>query len=413
MAPTSASRSSIPTAALVAERRVADAADARRDRRRASPTRCATLAPRRPDARALGIGAAGHDRPRRRRSTTRPTSPRSSTHRCGRALEDALGIPVVVDNDANVAVVAELAHGAARGCTEVLLITLGTGVGGGIVTRRRGAARRARLRGRGRALPGRSRTARCARAVSAGHWEALASGTALGALGRERAAAGAAPSVLARAGGVVDAITGVLRRRRRAGRRRRRDRDRARSTRGSVAIGLVGLVNILDPERGRGLGRPGRARRRAARAVARRVRRPHRRRRAPSRGADRPRRARRAGRASSAPRCWRGSSTRDPVKLGLTLPSFRDDVDHVARGRGRRRRRAGSTACSPTTICSGATRDGSRRPALEMFALMGAVAAATRAHRGRARSSRARRCDRRRCWRTASTRWRASSGPSD
>ena len=47
----------------------------------------------------------------------------------------AVGLPTIVDNDANVAAVAELTHGAARGEREVLLITLGTGVGGGIVTR--------------------------------------------------------------------------------------------------------------------------------------------------------------------------------------------------------------------------------------------------------------------------------------
>ena len=52
-------------------------------------------------------------------------------------LEAAVGLPTIVDNDANAAVVAELTHGAAYGEREVLLITLGTGLGGGIVTRGR------------------------------------------------------------------------------------------------------------------------------------------------------------------------------------------------------------------------------------------------------------------------------------
>ena len=43
-------------------------------------------------------------------------------------------MPVVLDNDANVAALAELTHGAAQGRAEVLCITLGTGVGGGVVT---------------------------------------------------------------------------------------------------------------------------------------------------------------------------------------------------------------------------------------------------------------------------------------
>ncbi len=48
-------------------------------------------------------------------------------------LEGRLGLPVVVDNDANVAALAEHRLGAARGYRNVLLITLGTGIGGGII----------------------------------------------------------------------------------------------------------------------------------------------------------------------------------------------------------------------------------------------------------------------------------------
>jgi glucokinase len=44
-----------------------------------------------------------------------------------------LGLPVYVDNDANLAVVAEQRAGAARGASHVVLLTLGTGIGSGIV----------------------------------------------------------------------------------------------------------------------------------------------------------------------------------------------------------------------------------------------------------------------------------------
>jgi glucokinase len=40
---------------------------------------------------------------------------------------------VAVDNDANCAVLAEWTLGAARGCDHVALLTLGTGIGGGLV----------------------------------------------------------------------------------------------------------------------------------------------------------------------------------------------------------------------------------------------------------------------------------------
>ena len=48
-------------------------------------------------------------------------------------LEAALGVPVVVDNDANAAAWGELHDGAARGYRDVLVVTLGTGIGGAIV----------------------------------------------------------------------------------------------------------------------------------------------------------------------------------------------------------------------------------------------------------------------------------------
>ena len=48
-------------------------------------------------------------------------------------LEEELGVPVAVDNDANVAAFGERLAGAARGFDDFLLVTLGTGIGGAIV----------------------------------------------------------------------------------------------------------------------------------------------------------------------------------------------------------------------------------------------------------------------------------------
>ena len=48
-------------------------------------------------------------------------------------FEDALGIPVRVTNDANAAAIGEMTYGAARGMKDFIVITLGTGVGSGIV----------------------------------------------------------------------------------------------------------------------------------------------------------------------------------------------------------------------------------------------------------------------------------------
>ncbi|HVI70323.1 MAG TPA: ROK family protein [Pyrinomonadaceae bacterium] len=44
-----------------------------------------------------------------------------------------LGWPVFLENDANAAAVGEMWMGAARGCCDVISVTLGTGVGGGVI----------------------------------------------------------------------------------------------------------------------------------------------------------------------------------------------------------------------------------------------------------------------------------------
>lgn len=51
-------------------------------------------------------------------------------------LSDATGLPVIVDNDANCAALGEVAFGSAKHCQNIVLLTLGTGVGGGIVVNR-------------------------------------------------------------------------------------------------------------------------------------------------------------------------------------------------------------------------------------------------------------------------------------
>lgn len=48
-------------------------------------------------------------------------------------LRDQFGIPVAVTNDANAAAIGEMTYGAARGMKDFIMITLGTGVGSGIV----------------------------------------------------------------------------------------------------------------------------------------------------------------------------------------------------------------------------------------------------------------------------------------
>ena len=51
----------------------------------------------------------------------------------GRDVRAARRCPVVVDNDGNCAVLAEARHGAGGGSGDVVMLTLGTGIGGGLV----------------------------------------------------------------------------------------------------------------------------------------------------------------------------------------------------------------------------------------------------------------------------------------
>ncbi len=48
-------------------------------------------------------------------------------------MSERLGLPVMVDNDANLALLAESRFGAARGARNAAMLTIGTGIGGGLI----------------------------------------------------------------------------------------------------------------------------------------------------------------------------------------------------------------------------------------------------------------------------------------
>ncbi|MGH9000386.1 MAG: ROK family protein [Acidimicrobiia bacterium] len=164
----------------------------------------------------------------------------------GSYLRDRIDVPVHVDNDATAAAFGELIHGVARDRRDVLVVTLGTGIGGGIVAggvlQRGGSGLAGEI---GHITIDRSGP-RCA-CGAAGHWEALASGQALGRLGRGWAERGDAPEVLRLAGGSAEDVTGThVGDAAQAG-----DSDALAIVgdfAGQVAVGLASLVNVLDPE---------------------------------------------------------------------------------------------------------------------------------------------------------------------
>ena len=144
----------------------------------------------------------------------------------GPGLRERLGVAVHVENDATLAAYGEWKAGAALGAVDAVMVTLGTGIGGGIVMGgelQRGAHGFAGEIGHmmverdGVPCP-------CGRR---GCWERYASGTAL----RDLAGGVEGPEVVARF---------------RAG-----DDDAARTVRTFadwIAVGLASLTNICDPE---------------------------------------------------------------------------------------------------------------------------------------------------------------------
>ena len=127
-------------------------------------------------------------------------------------VSSAVGIPVVVENDANAAAWAEFRYGAAEDADDsMVMFTVGTGIGGGIVLGGqilRGAHGMAAESGHMLAVP-EGHLCGCGRM---GCLEQYASGNALVRFAREGALTSpeAAKLLLEKAGGGVGAITGVM-----------------------------------------------------------------------------------------------------------------------------------------------------------------------------------------------------------
>jgi glucokinase len=163
-------------------------------------------------------------------------------------LHDALQCPVVVENDLTTATLAEARLGAGRGCRDLIMIGLGTGIGtkflidGELVRGAHGFAGEAGHMTVDRGAPAHV-------TGLPGPWEMFASGNGLGALARQKAADGAAPSLVAIAG-TAAAVTGQT------VARALQDGGGAPDTLAvldayaeQVAIGVANLVMILDPQR--------------------------------------------------------------------------------------------------------------------------------------------------------------------
>jgi glucokinase len=136
---------------------------------------------------AVGIGAAGYVDDKRATVLFAPNI--AWRHEALKdKVEKRVGLPVVVENDANAAAWGEYRFGAGKGHDDVVCITLGTGLGGGIVIGgrlHRGRFGVAAEFGHIRVVPD-GLLCGCG---SQGCWEQYASGRALVRYARQRAAA--------------------------------------------------------------------------------------------------------------------------------------------------------------------------------------------------------------------------------
>jgi glucokinase len=163
-----------------------------------------------------------------------------------RLLEDSLGIPVFLEKDTNAAAVGEHRFGAGQGADHMIYVTVGTGIGGGLILD-------GELYGGTRGMAGEvghvtivpdGPVCGCG---NRGCLEAMASGTAITRDARRRVTAGVSTLMLDLAGGDVEEITAKVV----ARAADRGDEEAQRILAQAMAylgIGMANLVNLFNPQ---------------------------------------------------------------------------------------------------------------------------------------------------------------------
>lgn len=124
-------------------------------------------------------------------------------------VAERFGYPVSIGNDANLAALGEHRFGAGRGYTDVIYLTISTGIGSGIITDGRMLLGRDGLGAEAGHIVVEPDGPRCG-CGGYGHLEAVASGTALGRQAAALVAEGRAPAIAELAGGDPAGVTGEI-----------------------------------------------------------------------------------------------------------------------------------------------------------------------------------------------------------
>jgi glucokinase len=196
---------------------------------------------------AVGVSAAGFVSSDRKTMLATPNIADWNGVQLDLELTKLIGLPVVIENDANAAAWGEAKFGAGRNQAHMMMLTIGTGVGGGIVVNSelyRGAFGIAAEFGHLRVVP-EGHLCGCG---ARGCFEQYASGSALRRHAREAISASPdlARNLLARGDGTIDGLTGQ------AITQAARDGDSValaafQTTAQYLGAGIASLAVLLDP----------------------------------------------------------------------------------------------------------------------------------------------------------------------
>ncbi len=199
-----------------------------------------------PQLVAAGVGAAGTSNPRNGVISYSPNLPGWGDVPLGDIMERELGVKTLISNDASAAAFGELCFGAGRGFSNIVYVTLGTGIGGGIIIDGRLYTGTSGAAGEVGHMIIDDKGPRCS-CGNLGCWEALASGTALAREARQKIEEGAKTSLLDHARGSIGRVTAET------VHRAAREGDTLAGELIARAgyylgVGCANLINIFNPE---------------------------------------------------------------------------------------------------------------------------------------------------------------------
>jgi len=199
-----------------------------------------TVWPEKEKVKAISVASPGPLDPKSGVILATPNIPEWRDFPLGPKLADRFGVPVYIDNDANLAALGEWRYGAGKGYHDVLYLTISTGIGGGVIVNDqllRGARGMGAELGHVTVLPD-GPLCSCGQP---GHLEALASGPAIVRFVREQLAAGAQSALKANPGLTARQIAEA------AGQGDALARQAFQQAGEYLGLALASLIHIFDP----------------------------------------------------------------------------------------------------------------------------------------------------------------------